>query len=261
MIMHRRIRLTLQYDGSEYSGWQIQPSGKTIQGLLQDNILKVTAEPVKVIAAGRTDAGVHAIEQIAAFDSRSELDLCTIKRALNAMLPSDIRITDIKEASLDFHPRYNALSKRYTYIIANMKDIPVFIRKYAWLMSIHLDIEAMRAALIHLTGTHDFSSFRGSGCGAKNPVRTVHNLELEELNGVGFLFVKLPGDFIRLSIEADAFLRHMVRNIVGTLVEVGKGKISPERLREILEAKDRRLSGPTAPANGLFLESIIYPAM
>lgn len=260
-IMLRRIRLLIQYDGTAYMGWQVQPSGATIQGILQDNIFRITEEHVNVIAAGRTDAGVHAIGQVAAFDSLSRLHVSIMKKALNALLPPDVRVIDLMDAPQDFHPRYSALGKKYSYIIANMKDIPVFIRKYAWRISAPLDTEAMRAASVHLLGTHDFSSFRGSGCGAKNPVRTVHCLTLEKLPEAGFLFATLPGDFIRISIEADAFLRHMVRNIVGTLVETGKGKMSPERAKEILSSGDRRLAGPTAPAQGLFLEKVLYSAM
>jgi tRNA pseudouridine38-40 synthase len=255
----RRIRLTLQYDGSAYSGWQIQPSGMTIQGMIQDAIGRLTGEDSNVIGAGRTDSGVHAIEQVAAFDTDSGLDASVIKRALNAMLPRDIRVMDAREAGGDFHPRYSARSKRYSYVIANMEDVPVFFQRYVWQIMPPLDIEAMKAASSCLAGTHDFSSFRGAGCGAKNPVRDVLNIEIEEVNGASFLLEKFNGSYIRLSMEANAFLRHMVRNIVGTLVEVGRGRIIPGTVSEILGARDRTLAGPTAPPNGLFLEKIFYP--
>ncbi len=259
-LYSRRIVLSVQYDGSAYNGWQIQPSGATIQGLVQECLHKLTGERVRVIAAGRTDAGVHAIEQIAAFDSGSRLPLVVIKSALNALLPADIRIMDIREAEDDFHPRYSARSKRYSYIIANTGDIPPFIRAYVWRIKIPLDVEAMRGASAYLIGRHDFSSFRGAGCGAKNPVRNILCLETEKVCGVTFFFTTFYGDFIRISMEADAFLRHMVRNITGTLVEVGRGKIGPETVRNILESKERRLAGPTAPPHGLFLEKIFYPS-
>lgn len=254
----RRIVLRLQYDGSAYNGWQIQPSGITIQGLLEDRLYRLTGERVKVIGAGRTDAGVHAVEQVAAFDSSSLLDARVIKRALNALLPQDIRITGISVEEGDFHPRYSAHSKRYFYIIAEGKDIPVFINRYVWAVRTCLDLEAMRAAAEYLCGSHDFSSFRGAGCGARNPVRHVYRIEVARLKKATFFFTEFPCNLIKLSIEADAFLRHMVRNIVGTLVEVGRGKIMPEAIKDILESRDRRLAGPTAPPQGLFLEGIIY---
>jgi tRNA pseudouridine38-40 synthase len=211
-----------------------------------------------VIGAGRTDAGVHAVEQVAVFDSGSGLHDDVIKRALNAMLPADIRVTDIKEVEGYFHPRYNARSKCYVYMLANMREVPAFIDRYVWRITCPLDLEAMRAAAAALVGKHDFTSFRGSGCSAKNPVRTVYRIDVEELCEIPFLFTTFRGEFIKLAVDADAFLRHMVRNMVGTLVEAGRGKLSPERMRVILESRDRRLAGPTAPAKGLFLEKVRY---
>jgi len=233
-------------------------SEPTIQGLLQDCIYGLTGERVKVIGAGRTDAGVHAIEQIAAFDSGSGLHVDVIRRALNAMLPQDIRVLGVSEADSDFHPRYDARSKRYTYIIATVRDVSPLIYRYVWWVRFPLDMAAMNTASAALLGSHDFSSFRGTGCGAKSPVRKISSLEVARLDGTIFLFTKVQGDLIRVSVEADAFLRHMVRNIVGTLVEVGRGKADPAGLKRILEAKDRKAAGPTAPAKGLFLEKVIY---
>jgi tRNA pseudouridine38-40 synthase len=256
--MMRRICLTLQYDGTAYSGWQIQASGVTIQGLLQDSLYRLTGERVNVTGAGRTDAGVHAVEQVAAFDSGSKLHPEVIKRALNAMLPQDIRVKGAREIERDFHPRYDARAKRYVYHIANMEDVPVFVGRYVWVVRFPLDTGAMEAASASLVGTHDFTSFRGSGCGAKSPVRKILCLEVERLPYAVFLFMRFHGEFIRVSVEADAFLRHMVRNIVGTLVDVGRGKIGPENVKGILEARERKAAGPTAPPNGLFLEKVIY---
>lgn len=258
--MVRRIRLRLQYDGSEYNGWQSQPTGATIQGVLQDRIFKITGERVKVAGAGRTDAGVHAIEQVAAFDMRGGLPAGAIKKALNALLPLDIRITDADETDPAFNPRYGARSKRYSYLLANMSDVPVFIHKYAWHVRVHLSMDCMNAASECLTGFHDFSSFRGAGCGAKKPFRTIYRVEIKDTAEADFLFVKFSGRFIRISIEADAFLRHMARNIVGTLVEIGRGRMQPEGMKEILRLRNRRFAGPTAPACGLFLEKISYPS-
>ncbi len=249
--------LKLQYDGSAYNGWQVQPSGTTIQGLLEERILELTAEKAHVMGSGRTDAGVHALEQVAAFDSGSGLHCDVIKRALNALLPQDIRVMDASDVSDDFHPRYGARSKRYFYLIANMTEVPVFLHRYVWHVNSMLDVAAMKTAAANLTGVHDFSSFMGSGCGARNQTRNVFVLETEALSEAA-LFTKFTGNFIKITAEADGFLRHMVRNIVGTLVEVGRGKIGAEEMKTILEAKDRRLAGPTAPPQGLFLEKVNY---
>ncbi|HXX53318.1 MAG TPA: tRNA pseudouridine(38-40) synthase TruA [Thermodesulfovibrionales bacterium] len=256
--MSRRIRLTVQYDGSAYHGWQFQPSGTTIQGVLQDCIYQVTGEQVRVLGAGRTDAHVHAVEQIAAFDADSSLDIGVIKRALNARLPSDVRVVNIEEVAADFHPRYSAKGKRYVYLIANMRDVPVFVRRYVWRVKEPLGLEEMRTASIHLLGLHDFSSFRAAGCASRHPLRTIREIAIERLCEAPFLFGGLEGEFVRITVEADAFLRHMVRTIVGTLVEVGKGNLHPEAVRDILERKERRFAGPTAPPQGLFLKKIFY---
>ena len=256
--MSRRIKLIIQYDGSAYNGWQIQPSGVTIQGLLQESLFRVTGEKVSITAAGRTDAGVHAIEQVAMFDSVSVLGADVIKKAANAVLPPDIRVVDAGDAEGRFHPRYDATGKRYTYVIANMRDIPPFIHKYVWCFKIPLDLGAMKSASACLLGKHDFSSFRGSGCGSRSPVKEIHAIEVEKADSMPFLFTQFRGNFIILSIEADAFLRHMARNIVGTVTEVGRGRMSPDRIKEILKSKDRKLAGPAAPPCGLFLEKVFY---
>lgn len=255
--MLRRIQLKLQYDGSAYNGWQVQPSGRTIQGLLQECIFRITGEVTHLIGAGRTDAGVHALEQVAAFDSSSELSPAVIKRALNATLPEDIRVMEASYADSEFHPRYSARSKRYFYLIANMAVVPVFLNRFVWRVKAELDVEAIRTASVFLLGSHDFSSFRGSGCGARNPARNIYRIETETIHDTP-LFPWSSCNLIKITAEADGFLRHMVRNIVGTLVEIGRGRIGPEKISEIMEARDRRLAGPTAPPHGLFLEKVIY---
>ncbi|HAK87923.1 MAG: tRNA pseudouridine(38-40) synthase TruA [Nitrospirae bacterium GWC2_46_6] len=264
----RSIKLTIQYDGTDYNGWQIQPPDTsdyrkqkniiTIQGIIQDAIKKITGEDVKLIGAGRTDAGVHALAQVAAFRTDSKLQPDVIKRALNANLPDDVRITDSCDIDEDFHPRYGAKSKIYFYLISGSHMVSPFLYRYAWRMPHELDFEAAEEALRSFKGRHDFSSFRGSGCGAKNPVRTVMDASIEHLNAIDFMTARLGGDFIKIRIEADAFLRHMVRNIVGTIVEIGRGKIKPEDMEKILLSKNRKNAGPTAPARGLFLEKVIY---
>jgi tRNA pseudouridine38-40 synthase len=256
--MQRRLKVKLQYDGSAYHGWQIQRSGATIQGLLQEAIYRITGERVSVSGAGRTDAGVHAIEQVASFASSSGLDGVTLKRGLNAVLPRDVRVIDLHDTDGDFHPRYDAVKKRYVYLIANMEVVPVFMERYVWRIRSPLDGERMNVAAGFLRGSHDFSAFRGTGCGARNPVREVYRLEIEHRDEAAFLFARFSGNVMLFTIEADGFLRHMVRNIVGTLAEVGKGRIEPEEIRKILESRERRLAGPTAPAKGLFLDQVIY---
>jgi tRNA pseudouridine38-40 synthase len=257
-IAMRRMRMTLQYDGTAYCGWQVQASGIAIQGLLQDGIYRLTGERVGVIGAGRTDAGVHALAQVASFDTSSRLEPGALQRGINALIPNDIRVTALHDASSDFHPRHNARGKRYTYFIAAMEQVPVFVGRYMWRIMYPIDAERMNIAAEYLRGRHDFSSFRGSGCGSQDAERTVYSIKVEQEDEMKFLFTGFRGAFIRLSIEADGFLRHMARNITGTLVEVGRGKVDPQRIAEVLALKDRRAAGPTAPARGLFLERVFY---
>jgi len=253
--------MVLQYDGTAYKGWQVQKTGTTIQGLLQDVISRLTGERVQVIGAGRTDAGVHALAQVASFDTSSRLEPPALQRGLNALLPADIRITGLDEVTSEFHPRHSAYGKRYIYLIASVvhrEEIPVFLERYVWRIGFPLDTAGMNAAAGYLIGRHDFSSFRGAKCGSRNVERTIYSFEVERKEEAMFFFMGFRGTFIRLSIEADGFLRHMARNIVGTLVEVGRGRAEPRKIIEILASRDRRVAGPTAPARGLFLERVFY---
>jgi|SRR5271169_5293859 len=254
----RNIKLVIEYDGTRYRGWQIQREGLTIQGVLQERITKITGERVSVIAAGRTDAGVHALAQVASFTTTSILSCNTIRAALNALLPGDIRIAEALDIDGSFHPRYDAKGKVYFYMIANMPVLSPFVCNYAWKIPQDLDFSGMRSAISLLQGTHDFTSFRASGCGAKNPTRTIFNSSVEKIDVIDFMTVGLRGNFLKLRIEGDAFLRHMVRNIAGTIIEVGKGRLAPDVIPELLNARDRKLAGPTAPSKGLFLERISY---
>lgn len=254
----KKIKLLLEYDGTAYQGWQIQKNRLTIQGIIEDRILKITGEQSRVIGASRTDAGVHALGQVAVFRTESRLDPETIKRALNALLPQDIRVLDASEVDDSFNPRDSAVKKSYFYIIANQRESSAFIYRYAWLVQQQLNLKSMiDAAQIHI-GEHDFSSFRGTGSSTKNSVREVFSLSIERFEKLDFMTASLDGKFIKLRIEANGFLRHMVRNIVGTLVEMGRGRFTADRVKEILESRDRKLAGPTAPAIGLFLEKIMY---
>ncbi len=213
---------------------------------------------MSVIAAGRTDAGVHALAQVASFKTTSALKCDTIRDALNALLPWDIRITEACDADAVFHPRYDAKGKIYFYIIANMRVISPFLYNYVWRIPQSLDFDGMCSASILLQGTHDFTSFRASGCGAKNPAKTIFHCSMEKSDVMDFMTAGIRGNFLKLRVEGDGFLRHMVRNIAGTIIEVGKGRLRSEAMLELLNARDRRLAGPTAPARGLFLERINY---
>ncbi len=254
----RNIKINIQYDGTEYSGWQIQVKEATIQGLLEKAILKITDENSRVIGAGRTDAGVHALDQVAAFKTNSHLDPPTLLRALNANLPLDIRIINTEEADDDFHPRYRAKYKTYSYIISHSESHSVFLRRYSWNMSYNLNTNAMLQAAGHLIGKQDFSSFRASGCSSKHPVREIMDIQISKSDSINFMTFQFNTPVIKISITANAFLRHMVRNIVGTLFEIGRDRMPPEKMVEILNAKDRAAAGQTAPACGLFLEKMVY---
>ncbi|RJQ16683.1 MAG: tRNA pseudouridine(38-40) synthase TruA [Nitrospiraceae bacterium] len=256
----RNIKLTLQYDGTDYSGWQVQKNGTTIQGLLNDAVFSVTGEHSRVTGAARTDAGVHALEQVASFSTGSGLETQTLVRALNANLPYDIRVVNAEECDADFHPRYDAGNKTYSYIITHTGAYSVFLKRYSWNMPYKLNSDEMREAAQYLAGTHDFACFRASGCSSKHPVRTIHRIEINGSPSIGFIGFQFNAPIIKISITANAFLRHMARNIAGTLVEIGRGKSKPGRMKEILESKDRSLAGKTAPACGLFLEQIYYQA-
>ncbi|PKL46897.1 MAG: tRNA pseudouridine(38-40) synthase TruA [Nitrospira bacterium HGW-Nitrospira-1] len=253
------IKLIIEYDGTNYQGWQTQRSGLTIQDTISKTISDITDEQIKLISASRTDAGVHALGQVAAFRTDSVLPADTIKRALNAKLPKDIRILEAEDVDSEFHPRYRALRKSYFYLIEKTQKQSVFLHRYAWRIPVSLDLGSMSRAAAILHGEHDFSAFRGSGCSAKTTVRTIYSITLSGYDSIDFMAAKIHGDFIKIRIKANAFLRHMVRNIIGTLIEVGKGRIAPEKVADILTSCDRKMAGPTAPAKGLFLEKVFYP--
>ncbi len=254
----RKIRLLLEYDGTAYQGWQIQKKGLTIQGVIEDRIVKVTGRQSRVIGASRTDSGVHALGQVATFRTESRLDAETIRKALNAVLPQDIRVLDSSVVDDSFHPREDAVRKRYFYIIANQRISSAFLFKYTWIVPQALNLNSMSEASESLVGKHDFSAFRGTGSDIKDCIREIFSLNIERFGRLDFMTAALNGEFIRIRIESNGFLRHMVRNIVGTLVEIGRGRILSESMTEILKSHDRRRAGPTAPPQGLFLEGIEY---
>jgi len=246
----RNLKITLQYDGTNYVGWQRQAAGTSIQGLLEEALAPMAGGAVVVHGAGRTDAGVHALAQIATVSFGGALEAPTLARALNAVLPSDVRVLAVDEVPHEFHARFSAVGKVYEYRIVNAPIVSPFVVRYAWHVSQPLDIEAMRAASTELVGAHDFAAFQGAGSDVGSSERFVRRLEWDV--GRGF---ELP---IVMRIEGDGFLRHMVRNIVGTLVEVGVGRWPPSRVADILASRDRSGAGPTAPALGLFLVRVEY---
>lgn len=254
----RKIKLVIEYEGTAYNGWQIQKQGTTIQGIIEKNILKITGERIRLTGASRTDSGVHALGQVAAFTTDSNLLPDTIKRALNALLPVDIRVLDVCEMDMTFHPGKNALKKIYFYLITNRTDSLAFLYRYIWSVKHLLDLNSMTRALRFVVGRHDFSSFMGTGSGIKNPVREVFSVNIERREKIDFLTATFKGEFFIIRIEADGFLRHMMRNIVGTLVEIGRGRAASDVMKEILSSRDRKRAGPTAPPQGLFLERIVY---
>jgi len=244
----KNIKLILAYDGSNYHGWQRQKNGVTIQGVIEEKIEIMVGETIKLTASGRTDAGVHAISQVCNFITRSKIGLQEMKRGLNSLLPDDIFVRDTAYVPLAFHARYKVKSKTYEYRILNREDPDLFLRHYVWHIRAPLDAKEMAKCLAVLTGRHDFSAFRSSGSGNLDPVRTV-------------LWAGLHGPedrMLKLVIEAEGFLRHMVRNIVGTVVDAGLGKIDVSDFKEILESKDRQMAGIKAPPQGLFLMNVEY---
>ena len=246
----RTLKLTLQYDGTGLVGWQRQPAGTSIQGLLEDALAPIEGGPVVVHGAGRTDAGVHALAQAASVRLASPLPEATLARALNAVLPEAVRVLSIEEQEPGFHARFSARSKTYEYRIVNAPLVSPFLCRYVWHLPHPLDVEAMRAAAAPLAGRHDFAGFQAAGSAVATTERTIGGVEWQD--GGGF---DLP---IVFRITGDGFLRHMVRTIVGTLVEVGAGRWDPWRVLAVLESRDRSQAGPTAPAQGLFLVGVRY---
>jgi tRNA pseudouridine38-40 synthase len=244
----RNIKLTIEYEGKSYLGWQVQPKGPTVQGTIEEQLRRLTGEIIHLISSGRTDAGVHAIGQVAHFKTQHPMDCPTLRRALNSLLPADIMIREVEEVDQDFHARKDCKSKVYEYRVLNRNVRSVFLREYAWHISQPLDLGEMKKAAQRLIGEHDFSSFRSVGTPTRTAVRNVIRAEWKR-DREGLL---------TFEIEANGFLKQMVRAIVGTLVEVGKKKITPEDFGQILESRDRTKAGPTAPAHGLFLKEVKY---
>ena len=246
--MIKNFKITIEYDGTRYHGWQRQKTDRTIQAEIEKAVLTITGQQVSLIGSGRTDAGVHAYAQVANFKCETGLGPQDLFRGLNSLTADDIVIRACEEVEGSFHARYDVKSKSYVYRILNRPDPTAIGRQYAWHIRKELDLEVLRAASTYLIGRHDFKAFEGAGSPRAHTTRSVFKAGL----------VEEPDGYLAFEIEADGFLRFMVRNIVGTLVEVGLGKISPADFKGILESKDRDQAGATAPAHGLFLKNVNY---
>ncbi len=243
----RNIRLTIEYDGKCYNGWQKQPDKLNIQGEIERAIFNITKEEVDLIGSGRTDAGVHALGQIANFKTNSNMPIEKMAIAINSQLKNSIIIKKAEEVDERFHSRYNAKQKTYRYVINNSEYGTAIYRNLQYCFPIKLDEEKMKEAAKYFEGEHDFKAFKSSGTSGKNSVRTIYKAE-----------VRKEGDNIIIELTGNGFLYNMVRIISGTLLDVGLGKIKPEEIPEIIESKDRQRAGRTLPAHGLYLVQVVY---
>ncbi len=243
----RQLKLTIEYDGTCYQGWQSQPNAPTIQESFQKVLEKITKRPTLIYGAGRTDSGVHAKGQVAHFFTESRMTLREFLKALNSCLPSDIVVTKVEEAEQGFHAQKSAVRKLYRYSIVN-RDFPSGLdNRFAHYVATPLNIDDMRTAAQFLVGRHDFTSFRGRLCGARTSVRSIHHC-----------LITRDEDYIRIEIEGNGFLKYMVRIIVGTLIDVGRGWTPANRVKDILESRNRDNAGKTAPPRGLCMEWVAY---
>ena len=268
MSSRRTLKLTLAYDGAAYAGWQRQPRGTSVQGLLELALSRLDGAPVTVVGAGRTDAGVHALGQVARASVSTARDPATIRRALNAILPPDVRVLAVEEAPPSFHPRFDARSKTYQYWIWDDPVVPPPVRSWCWRVPRRLDAAAMDRAAGQLVGEHDFAAFQSSGSDVRTTRRTMIEARVLTIDAAGdpddpgqMVLRRLTGGdgrFLVLHVEANGFLRHMVRAIAGTLVEVGDGRRPAEEMAVLLDGASRGRAGPTAPPDGLVMLRVSY---
>ena len=243
----RNIKLTIEYDGTSYGGWQKQKNNRTIQQCIEEAIKLLTGEDVELIGSSRTDAGVHAKGMVANFITNSQIPADKFREAINTKLPDDIGIIKSEEVDRNFHSRYDSKGKTYCYTLVNRYEKVCIGRNYVYQVRDELNYNLMKEAAKYFLGKHDFKAFKTNGSSVKTSVRTINGLELE-----------LKGDVIKIFVSADGFLYNMVRIIVGTLIEVGKGKIKPEDIESIIRNGDRSKAGPCVPPNGLVLEKVFY---
>lgn len=243
----RNIKLTIEYDGTNYLGWQKQPQGSTVQEEIEKTLNNMTGENIALLGSGRTDSGVHAFAQVASFKTKSNIKSIEFQMGLNSSLPIDITIREAIDVGPDFHAQFSAKSKKYIYKIFNSTHPSALLRKRTWFIPLDLDINKMKEATAYLIGEHDFKAFAQSGIEVKTTVRNVLNVSLEQ-----------EGKNILFSIEATGFLKRMVRLIIGTLVQVGKGKITPFDFAEILNSGEKTKFVYAAPPQGLYLKEVKY---
>lgn len=249
-----RIALKVAYDGTSFCGWQSQPSACGVQDILELAIANIALHPIRLHAAGRTDAGVHALSQIVHFDITSHRPVSAWVRGVNAYLPETVRVEWAHEVDDAFHARFSALSRSYQYLLYSAPISSALMASKAGWFHLPLDCNAMREAASHLIGKHDFSAFRASECQANSPIRHLHQAE------VSVVSQSLSGQYFRFDFSANAFLQHQVRNMIGALVYVGKGAHPPEYIKSLLEKRDRTLSPPTFSPKGLYLTGVGYEA-
>lgn len=251
-MKERNFKLIISFLGSEFFGWQKQKEERTVQGEIENALKKIFNKEIKVIGCGRTDSKVNGINYVANMKIETNLKPENIKNALNSLLPESIYVKDVKEVDLDFHSRYKARRKTYRYIISLQKT--PFLSNLSFYMREKIDIEKMKKAAEFLIGRHDFKSFQSKGSSAKNTIREIYKIEIKKKR----FFIDEDVELIIIDIEGSGFLYRMVRNIVGTLIYVGTGKIPPERVREIMDKKDRRIAPPPVPAKGLYFKNAKY---
>ena len=244
----RNIKLLVEYEGTDYAGWQAQKNGPSIQGSIVEAVKRLTGEDATVFGASRTDAGVHAHGQVACFNTASSIPLPNFRSGLNMFLPADIVVNEAIEAPFDFDPRRRSLGKTYVYRVLNRPYPSALLRRFAWFVGRPLDIDLMRDAARHMIGEKDFTSFRAAESDSLHSMREVRSVIIRAADG----------GVIEFEVKGNAFLRHMVRIMVGTLVDVGRGRISPGDIPMIIDARDRCSAGMTAPPHGLTLMSVDY---
>lgn len=243
-------KILISYDGTQYGGWQVQPNSVSIQEKIEEALFQITQSNIKVIGSGRTDAGVHANGQVAHFQVKTLLSIDKTIFSLNSLLPEDIRVLKMDLVPSTFHARFSAKSKKYSYYISTKPVLIPFYRQYTTLVPTDIDIPLMKEAAKSFLGTHDFKSFANQaskGSASVDSIRTIYSIDFME-----------EEERIKIIFHGNGFLYKMVRNIVGTLIDIGKGKMSIHQIKQILEAKDRRFAGSVAPAKGLFLENVYY---
>ena len=274
----RNLKLTLAYDGTDYVGWQMQTNGRAIQEVLEKAISRLTGEPSKLLVAGRTDSGVHALGQVCSLRTNAPIPCRGFRAALQDLLPEDILVREVEDVPLDFHATYSAKSKHYRYVIWNSQLPNPFVKRYAYHYPVALEVDAMHAAAQELLGTHDFRCFESRWPNKATSVRTVKRCSVSRQTGWPIFGYPEPShsqpylspkmttqpvvadghEFLWMDIEADGFLYNMVRAITGTLIRVGRGYWQPSDIRRIIDEQDRTLAGETAPAHGLYLVSVDY---